>query len=71
MTKNISETYNAKIPDIIITDKLEHLSNKVLFPKKVQKIKDILAKGGLPDELTIGEPKNRVVKKKKLVKSKI
>jgi hypothetical protein len=69
MTKNISETYNAKIPDIIITDKLEHLSNKVLFPKKVQKMKDILAKGGLPDELTIGEPNNRVVKKKKILKS--
>jgi DNA-binding XRE family transcriptional regulator len=43
------------VPDVVIDESLNRLSKKVLFPKKLQKANEILAKGGLPNGLNVGE----------------
>jgi DNA-binding XRE family transcriptional regulator len=43
------------VPDVLIDESLNRLSKKVLFPKKLQKANEILAKGGLPNGLKVGE----------------
>lgn len=43
------EKINAsKVPIIVFDKKLEELSDKILFPEKLAKAKEIIAKGGLP-----------------------
>ncbi|MEO7120644.1 MAG: hypothetical protein ABIY62_06080 [Ginsengibacter sp.] len=44
----IEELNLSKVPIIIFDKKLDELSDKVLFPEKLAKSKEILAKGGLP-----------------------
>lgn len=40
---------NSKIPIIVFDKKLEKLKGKVLFPEKVKKANEILAKTGIPN----------------------
>ncbi len=44
----IEELNLSKVPIIIFDKKLDEFSDKVLFPEKLAKSKEILAKGGLP-----------------------
>ena len=44
----IEELNQSKIPIIVFDKKLEQFRAKVLFPAKVEKAKEILAKVGLP-----------------------
>ena len=46
--KKIEQLNNSKIPVIVFDKKLEQFRNKVLFPEKLAKAKDILSKVGLP-----------------------
>lgn len=43
------------VPDVIIDESLNRLSSKVLFPEKLKKANDILAQGGLPKEMNLGD----------------
>jgi hypothetical protein len=45
---NIEEINQSKVPIIIIDKKLEKFRGKILFPKKLKKANEILAKSGLP-----------------------
>ena len=45
----IDELNNSKVPIIVFDKKLERLKGKVLFPEKLKKANDILAKAGLPN----------------------
>ena len=47
MTK-IEELNQSKIPVIVFDKKLEQFRDKVLFPEKLEKAKEILGKVGLP-----------------------
>jgi len=44
----IEELNQSKIPVIVFDKKLEQFRDKVLFPEKLEKAKEILAKFGLP-----------------------
>jgi hypothetical protein len=44
----IEELNSSKVPIIVFDKKLEELRDKVLFPEKLAKAKEILSKGGLP-----------------------
>ena len=44
----MEELNSSKIPIIVFDKKLEQFRDKVLFPEKLAKAKEILAKGGLP-----------------------
>ena len=44
----IEELNNSKIPIIVLDKKLEQFRGKILFPKKLKKANEILAKAGLP-----------------------
>ena len=46
MTKE--ELNTAKVPVIVFDKSLEQFRDKILFPEKLAKAKEILAKGGLP-----------------------
>jgi hypothetical protein len=46
--KTIAELNKSKVPLVIIDKKLNVLDSIVLFPKKVQKAKEIIKKIGLP-----------------------
>jgi DNA-binding XRE family transcriptional regulator len=50
MMKNTAEF----VPDVIMDESLNHLSGQVLFPEKLKKANAILAKGGLPKEMNLG-----------------
>lgn len=43
------------VPKVIIEKSLNRLNDKVLFPQKLKKANEILAKGGLPKGLKVGE----------------
>ncbi len=45
----IEELNQSKIPIIVFDKKLEQFRDKVLFPEKLKKAKEILAKVGLPN----------------------
>lgn len=44
----IDELNQSKVPIIVFDKKLEQFRGKVLFPKKLAKANEILAKSGLP-----------------------
>jgi hypothetical protein len=44
----IDQLNQSKVPIIVFDKKLEELKGKVLFPKKLKKANEILAKVGLP-----------------------
>lgn len=44
----IEELNSSKVPIIVFDKKLEEFRDIVLFPEKLAKAKEILAKGGLP-----------------------
>lgn len=44
----IEELNSSKVPIIVFDKKLEQFRDKVLFPAKLAKAKEILSKGGLP-----------------------
>jgi hypothetical protein len=44
----IDKLNQSKIPIIVFDKKLEEFRGKVLFPEKLKKANDILAKSGLP-----------------------
>jgi hypothetical protein len=46
--KNIQELNGSKVPIVIIDKSLDKLDNVVLFPDKVEKAKEAIAKIGLP-----------------------
>lgn len=45
----LEELNSSKIPIIVFDKKLEQFRDKVLFPEKLAKAKEILSKGGLPN----------------------
>jgi hypothetical protein len=46
--RKIDELNNSKVPVIVFDKKLEQYRDKTLFPEKLAKANDILAKVGLP-----------------------
>ncbi len=44
----IEQINKSKVPIIVFDKKLEQLRSKVLFPKKLKKANEILAKSALP-----------------------
>ena len=44
----IDQLNQSKVPIIVFDKKLEELQGKVLFPEKLKKANEILAKAGLP-----------------------
>lgn len=46
--KTIEELNNSKVPIVIIDKSLDKLDNVMLFPEKVEKAKETIAKIGLP-----------------------
>ncbi len=46
----IEELNSSKVPVIVFDKKLEKLRDKVLFPEKLAKANEILAKVGLPKQ---------------------
>jgi len=48
--KTIDELNQSKVPIIVFDKKLEQFRGKVLFPKKLARANEILAKSGLPKE---------------------
>jgi hypothetical protein len=44
----IDQLNQSKVPIIVFDKKLEELKGKVLFPEKLKKANEILAKTGLP-----------------------
>jgi hypothetical protein len=46
--KSIEELNNSKVPIVIIDKSLDKLDRVVLFPEKVEKAKETIAKIGLP-----------------------
>jgi hypothetical protein len=46
--KTIDELNKSKVPLIVFDKKLEQFRDKVLFPEKLAKAKEILQKVGLP-----------------------
>lgn len=44
----IEDLNKSKVPIIVFDKKLEKFRNEVLFPKKLEKANEILAKAGLP-----------------------
>ena len=44
----IDQLNQSKVPIIVFDKKLEELNGKVLFPEKLKKANEILAKAGLP-----------------------
>lgn len=44
----IEELNQSKVPIIVIDKKLEQFRGKVLFPEKLKKANEIMAKAGLP-----------------------
>ncbi len=51
--KKIEQLNSSKVPVIVFDKKLEQFRSKILFPEKLAKANDILAKVGLPKK----EPK--------------
>ncbi|WP_375560442.1 hypothetical protein ACE193_22555 [Bernardetia sp. OM2101] len=47
--KKIEELNNSKIPIIVIDKKIERFKGKTLFPEKLERANEIIAKYGLPD----------------------
>ena len=47
--KKIEELNNSKTPIIVIDKKLERFKGKTLFPEKLARAQEIIAKYGLPD----------------------
>jgi hypothetical protein len=47
----MEELNNSKVPIIVFDKKLEELKGKILFPEKLKKANEILAKAGLPKGL--------------------
>ncbi len=45
---SIDDLNQSKIPVIVFDKKLEQFRDKVLFPEKLEKAKEILSKVGLP-----------------------
>lgn len=48
--KTIQELNKSKVPIVIIDPKLEKLNEQVLFPEKVEKARQTIAKIGLPKQ---------------------
>lgn len=46
--KTIQELNTSKVPIVVINPKLDELNNQVLFPQKVEKARQTIAKIGLP-----------------------
>lgn len=46
--KSIEELKDSKVPIVIIDKSLDKLNDVVLFPEKVEKAKETIAKIGLP-----------------------
>jgi hypothetical protein len=46
--KNLDNSSKSKVPIIVIDKKLEKFRGKTLFPEKLEKANEILAKAGLP-----------------------
>jgi hypothetical protein len=44
----VEDLNKSKVPIIVFDKKLEQFRDKVLFPKKLEKANEILAKAGLP-----------------------
>ena len=47
----IDQLNQSKVPIIVFDKKLEEFKGKVLFPEKLKKANEILAKAGLPKSL--------------------
>lgn len=45
----IEQLNNSKIPTIVFDKKLEEFRGKTLFPEKLEKANEILAKTGIPN----------------------
>ncbi len=48
--KNIDQINSSKVPIIVFDEKLEKLRDKILFPEKLKKANEMLAKVGLPNK---------------------
>lgn len=46
--KKIEETNSLEVPTIIFDKRLEQYKNRDMFPKKMARVKEIIAKHGLP-----------------------
>jgi hypothetical protein len=46
----VEQINNSKIPIIVFDKKLEQFRGKTLFPEKLAKANEILAKAGLPEK---------------------
>ena len=49
--KSIAELNASKVPLVIIDPELNKLQGAVLFPKKVEKAKEVIARLGLPKRI--------------------
>lgn len=49
--KTIEQLNKSKVPVIVFDKKLEQFRDKILFPEKLEKAKEILSKAGLPENL--------------------
>lgn len=47
----IDQLNQSKVPIIVFDKKLEELKGKVLFPEKLKRANEILAKAGLPKDV--------------------
>ncbi len=47
--EKIEKLNQSKVPIIVIDERLERFRGKVLFPEKLKRANEILAKTGLPD----------------------
>lgn len=47
----IEELNQSKIPVIVFDKKLEQFRDKILFPEKLDKAKEVLSKVGLPKKI--------------------
>lgn len=46
--KSIEDLNESKVPVIVFDKKLEQFRDKILFPEKLEKAKEILSRVGLP-----------------------
>ncbi|WP_299289166.1 hypothetical protein [uncultured Mucilaginibacter sp.] len=51
--KTIEELNTSKVPIVIIDKSLDELNDVVLFPEKVEKAKEVIAKVGLPKKIAL------------------
>ena len=58
--ENILEINTLQAPIVLIDEQLNPYKNKVLFPEKVKKAKEILKQSGLPNEALLNDKLNEL-----------